>query len=494
MHAGVKPALALLLRCVLLLVAAALPARAVTLVRGPTITGVSSDRAYVAWETSDHQTNGTVSLGTHAGVYTAQIQDTAWTEHHHVALEGLLPGTTYHFAIDSDVNHEDSSFTTAPPAGSAASFSFAVYGDNRTQAGPHQGVAQALAAEPHLSFLVHTGDMVELPIDGGQWDVFFALEHDLLRRTPIFASVGNHDTLDGLDHWSQFFSPPSFAWPTGTVKYSSMDWGRAHFVFLDTFDSTIPGIDNISAAQIEWMKADLDAAVAAGQRIFAVMHHGPYSHSKHGDSAQAQQLVVPELARRGAVAILQGHDHVYERGCGSAVDYLVVGGGGAPLYDVNESPNSAGTVLRSAKEYSYSVVTVSSSGVQGVAKASDGRVLDTFSLPTGACGAVVVPDGGAPDAGVGPDGGADGGGSDAGESDAGTSDAGHGDAGHGDGGSRADGGTGAQDDAGQGTTPLPVGCSCGATGASAAWAAVPLALALALTRRRRNRGARAART
>ena len=444
---------------------------ATSLARGPVVVGVAPDHAWITWETADSQPSGTVRFGTRAGHYDQTGVDGSDTANHHVQLTGLLPSTEYHFVIDSDAAAQDSRFTTPPAPGTRARFRFGVYGDNRTQAGPHAAVVQALQAEGPLAFLVQTGDMAENtnPFNNG-WDTFFAIEHDLLRTTPFFPCVGNHETIDTLKHWSEFFAAPTFSWPLGTPKYSSMDWGQAHFVFLDTFESTLPDTEGISSAQVEWMKADLDAAKAQGQLLFAVMHHGPYSHSQHGPNPQAQQLLVPELVSRGVKAIFQGHDHVYERGCGGGLDYLLAGGGGAPLYSVDAS--GAG-VQKAVSDYSYAVVEVDGDQVRGTAKLVDGGILETFSLPSGACS----------DAGIvgTPDGGPDGGQPDAGPFDAGTTDAGQIDAGQPDSGSSDAG------DAGAGAiTPLPAsGCSCNAAPGETALAL--LALLAAAVRRKRKR-------
>src|SRR5205823_4608869 len=102
---------------------------------------------YIAWETSSAQQGAVLSYGPAAGRYTSALQESGSGTRHHVQLTGLLPATTYHFIIDSDAAGEDSQLTTAPEAASPARFRFAVYGDNRTQPGPHQRVVAALQAE-----------------------------------------------------------------------------------------------------------------------------------------------------------------------------------------------------------------------------------------------------------------------------------------------------------------------------------------------------------
>ncbi len=121
------------------------------LIRGPVLVGVTPDSAWVVWQTSEHQTNGTVRLGTSAGVYTANLQDPSWAEEHHVQLTGLLAGTTYHYAIDTDPAGQDSTFTTPPPGPVTAPIRFVVYGDNRTNTADHQAVANAIAGETGIA-------------------------------------------------------------------------------------------------------------------------------------------------------------------------------------------------------------------------------------------------------------------------------------------------------------------------------------------------------
>jgi len=164
--------------------------------------------------------------------------------------------------------------------------------------------------------------------------------------------------------------------------------------------------------------------------------------------------------RRNAIAIFQGHDHVYERGCLGGIDYMIAGGGGAPLYSVDATAQG---VIKAVEDYSYLVVSVSGSSVTAQAKLADGGVIESFELPSAQCGGPKPGDGGTVDAG-----------SDAGSPDAGVPDAGQPDAGAPDAGA-ADGGPDAA---------LAGGCSC-ASGSLAGWGALPLLAVLALLRRRR---------
>ena len=61
------------------------------LTRGPMLVGVTSESAYVVWQTSERQANGTVRIGSAPGNYPASAQDASYTETHHVLLSGLIP-------------------------------------------------------------------------------------------------------------------------------------------------------------------------------------------------------------------------------------------------------------------------------------------------------------------------------------------------------------------------------------------------------------------
>lgn len=306
------------------------------LTKGPVLVGVQPDSAWVAWETDSAQADAAVKLGTAAGSYRNLFSDPAGGTVHHVQLTGLLPGTTYHYAIDSDAQQQDSSFTTPPDGPETKPIRFIVYGDNRSNTADHARVVSAIQSEGPVDFVLHTGDMAQNYPTSDEWDTFFAVEHDLLRGAPLIPTIGNHETLDSLYTWGLYFSPPRFdPTPTGGVRYYSRDWGQLHFAVLDTFDTTGPSLDpkadTISAAQMEWLKADLDAAQARRQIVFVSLHHGAVSHAAgpdaHGGSDLVRNQVVPVLQQRHVAAMFAGHDHIYEHGCIAGVDYFVAGGG-----------------------------------------------------------------------------------------------------------------------------------------------------------------------
>ncbi len=276
--------------------------------------------------------------------------------------------------------------------------------------------------------------------------------------------------------------------------YSSFDWGKVHIALADSFEGSpttlgLGGLNpGISAAQTQWLDADLQAAHEAGQTSFLSLHQGPYSYyaagsGGHGGLQDAVTDFVPLMLQYGTLATFAGHDHYYERGHEGCIDYLVLGGGGAPQYAPDPTASS---VIVAQELLTYMVVTVAADGSASmVVKDTNGNQVDSFQF--------VTPDpncatGGADagtDAGSGEDAGEDAGadagsdagvdsGSDAGE-DAGA-DAGS-DAGHG----TISGGS----DAGEPDLVSSGGCGCSSAGDSL-FGGFALVFAFALQRMRRR--------
>jgi uncharacterized protein (TIGR03382 family) len=500
-------------------------------VKGPVISGVTQTEAWVAWETAHHEGTGVTCsadafLGTpNTDIPTATLTpagssgtftDSNCSRDHKVHLTGLSPGTKYALSLDKPwdaTTPAAAQFTTAPAATDGV-FSFVVYGDNRdgatvqssTQA-DHKAVADAiLASETDASFFVHTGDLAlnitAVSGDDKGYTEFFDVERGLLSTRGIFTAIGNHETIDTTE-FDLLVNAPGFA-AQPHPYYWSMDWGQAHIAFLDSFEgaSTSLGFGGnaplITDAQAAWLDSDLAEAQAAGKLLFTVAHQGPFSHSNdssaHGGSPDFQTKIVPLMLKYGVLANFGGHDHYYQRGHEGCVDYFVVGGGGAPMY---EPDSTAMGVAVSRKVTSYLVVSVNGQQATATAKDTSGSVIDTFTfqVPDGTSCGVIAP--GGMDAGTSMD-GVDAGGqqsADAGSvesSDAGPVESFDGGPGNnGDAGSIAsatsDSGQPSPGDAGSpGATAKGNGCGC--QGAGAVGPAFGLA-ALALVRLRRKRSA-----
>lgn len=297
------------------------------MVRGPMVHGDRDGRFVIAVET-DIPTRATLAWGP-AGELATRAESPIGLRHRFV-LAGAPPATAidYQVAIDG-VPGAIHRFATWPGAG--AVLRVAVYGDVRSGHDAHARLIDAIRAEaPDL--VVVSGDLVLRGNDEADWQRFFAIAGPLLATTPYYSVVGNHDLGRSGDlgrRMTELFGFPAEARadaePTG---WYSFDVAGVHFAMLDSNAYGDP-------AQVKWLTADLAAARRAGARaIVAFTHDGPFSRGPHGGNPIAARDYVPMLARAGTALLVGGHDHLYQRGQQGGLDYIVSGGGGAPLYPI----------------------------------------------------------------------------------------------------------------------------------------------------------------
>jgi acid phosphatase type 7 len=283
-------------------------------------------------------------------------------------LSGLEPGKAYDYRVGSAAEGAGR-FETAPRSGQP--FRFVVYGDTRSRHDVHARTVEAIAkADP--DFLVHTGDLVADGADTPQWTTFFATERDLLRRSAFFTAIGNHEKHDPQFH--EFFDAER--------TYYTFAWGDAQIAVLDS-DLANAGKDKQAQdaywnEQLRWLDAELASAASVRFR-FVVMHH-PLLTAMKRRQAGAERLagLFPILERRRVAAVFAGHDHNYQRHAKAGVQYVVTGGGGAPLYDL-DAP-IPGITQKAEKVEHYVVVSLRGKKARLEARALDGRLIEAVEL------------------------------------------------------------------------------------------------------------------
>lgn len=291
---------------------------------------------------------------------------------HAVTLDGLTPKTRYTYVVRSGAAERIGTFSTPPRDDDAADFHFLVYGDNRTDDAAHASVVRAMTAAPS-EFLVHTGDLVG---NGGKpehWQTFFDIEAPLLGSRPFFSAVGNHELVDksGVAYATYFAErvPPRAEELARTVR-----WGSARFFFLNGM------VSFTSSFQRSWLEkalSEADAEPGLRWRI-VVAHHGPWSSGPHGGNDRMLEGKVPELMRAHHVDIVfSGHDHLYERGVGDGLPFVVSGGGGAPVYEIKQRVSQS----RRAESVRHFVdVAVSDASLRLTATRVDGTIIERCGL------------------------------------------------------------------------------------------------------------------
>lgn len=289
-----------------------------------------------------------------------------------IAFTGLEAGKTYYYDIGQGEAGKGS-FKMPPKRGDP--YRFLVYGDTRTRHEVHKKVVERILEGGRPDFALHTGDLVEIGADQALWPIFFSIEHDLLRQTSFFPSLGNHERND--KQFYEFFDQ--------ALPYYSFNWGNAHFVVMDTdigaVADTPSARDAFWAAQQKWIEEDLANNQTAAFR-FVAGHHPPMTavENRQGSNKHIAALM-PLFEKYHVTAGLFGHDHNYQHYLKNGVHYVTTGGGGAPLYDVKLPPPDITIKVMSIENF----VTVSVNGTKAKveARAIDGSVIDTFEL-TGA--------------------------------------------------------------------------------------------------------------
>jgi 3',5'-cyclic AMP phosphodiesterase CpdA len=236
----------------------------------------------------------------------------------------------------------------------------------------HRRVVEAILKYSAPEFVVHTGDLVSDGNDSAMWPIFFDIEKDLLRKVAYFPALGNHERNSRLFYDLFQVSTP----------YYSFDWGKAHFTVIN---SDIGNVASNATAKQEfwsqqraWLEEDLQKNQAASFR-FVVAHHPPITAvSKRQAGNPEMAALVPMLEKYKVSAGFFGHDHNYQHYLKNGIHYVISGGGGAPLYDVDKPAPGITQKVTSAEHFvrirfDGSVMKVAAIGL-------DGKTIDEYEI------------------------------------------------------------------------------------------------------------------
>ncbi|MEM7200014.1 MAG: metallophosphoesterase [Planctomycetota bacterium] len=316
---------------------------------------------------------------------------------HAFAVAGLRPETPYAFEVldAAGVEVDRGVFRTAPAPGvDGLPLRFAVVGDSgalpwwvwvqraplfwfaaRNDWLPARGsvteIGRRMAAdEPHL--WLHTGDAVY------SWGrhahyapAFFRPFAALLRRSPCYLVVGNHDLYDdeGRQAFRNLHLPEGEH--TGDERLYTFAWGPVRFVAVDLNQEL-----HSDHATLDHLKKSLGSAEEPWRVVFG--HQPILSSSRQGDRPDLKAYLWPALKEMNVDVVFFGHDHNYQRfGAAPGEPLLVVtGGGGKSVYELKDDAR----VAASYQGYHYTRVDVTGRTMVLTAVALDGREVDRFEL------------------------------------------------------------------------------------------------------------------
>ena len=289
-------------------------------------------------------------------------------------LTGLNPNTHYEYAVAGQEAGKGS-FKTAPANNDPAPYQFVVYGDTRTRHDVHRRVMEAIGKFAAPDFVLHTGDLVADGFDSSLWPVFFDIERDVLRHTAFFPSLGNHER--NTDYFREMFQEDK--------PYYSFNWGNGHFIVMnsdmDNFAASARERDSYWNEEVRWLEDDLKTHQGADYR-FVIAHHPPFTAvaRRQGDNPHMTALV-PMFEKYHVNAAFFGHDHNYQHYLKNGIHYVVTGGGGAPLYDVDKPAD--GITVKVVSTENFVTVKVNGKSAHVEAIAVDGTKLDQIDIRGG---------------------------------------------------------------------------------------------------------------
>lgn len=302
---------------------------ALEITRGPYLQLNTPSSIVVRWRT-DQETTTVVRYGTSPTQLNQTKTVSGSRTEHEVALTNLNAASEYYYSVGNSNTtlaggNSDYRFITSPQPGSELPTRIWLIGDS--------GTANSNAAAVYNAYLNYSGsDNTHLWLmlgdnaynsgtDSEYQAAVFNMYPELLRRTPVWSTLGNHDgyTADSASEsgpYYDIFTLPRNAeaggLASGTEAYYSFDYGNIHFVCLDSYETN----RDVNGAMLTWLENDL--AANDKKWTIAFWHHPPYTKGSHNSDSESRLIdmrenAVPLLESYGVDMIFTGHSHSYER-------------------------------------------------------------------------------------------------------------------------------------------------------------------------------------
>ena len=248
------------------------------------------------------------------------------------------------FLFSGDTASGNWTFSTFPERGT---LSFVVYGDTRdqlplyTQDERHRLVAEQIAGEEDVLFVINTGDLVQDGNNPDDWDRFFSAAGTLLPNTTYYPVMGNHEENASL-YYDIFGLPSVYLFTCGDLM-------------VVVLDSTLWASDTRDV-QAAWM--DQEFTGWDGWKVVS-FHYPVYSSQEDHTHVRSdlRDAWEPVLMKNGVSAVFSGHVHAYEQYHVAGIHHFILATGGAPSYTLSPEKPS-GHVASIGNTLGYAVVTI----------------------------------------------------------------------------------------------------------------------------------------
>ena len=297
--------------------------------RGPYLQGGTATSVIVKWSTVV-PTDSKVRYGSAPGSLTSSVGSGGLSTDHEIKISDLSPDTWYYYSVGNSAgvfagNDSDHFFITSPVTGTSKPTRIWVLGDSGTANADAQAVASAyttFAGSTHTDLWLMLGDNAyDSGTDSEYQAAVFDMYPDMLRKSALWATLGNHDgySADSSTQSGPYYD--IFTFPkageagglaSGTEAYYSFDYGNIHFICLDSHETD----RSATGAMLTWAAADIAATLQ--EWVIAFWHHPPYAKGSHDSDTEFQLIemrenALPILEAAGVDLVLSGHSHSYER-------------------------------------------------------------------------------------------------------------------------------------------------------------------------------------
>lgn len=337
------------------------------------------------------------------GAVAAKVDGAPDRRRHRLRVQGLQPGTEYHYAVEQDGRTVAEGRLATPPPDDRSPVRFAFLGDSGAQPWwvwlqkaplfhlparwrwlPDSGRVTEIGAQVagyRPDFLLHLGDIVYPYGRHAHYTTgFFGPFAAVLRDAPCYAILGNHDLVDagGLQALANLGEPRGDA--TGDARCFSFAWGSVRVIGLDCDADRPDGHYDERHPAHRFLVRELEKSEEPW--IVVASHFPIRSASRQRNRGDLMLTMLPVLQQHQVSVYLSGHDHCYQRfgAPEEGLPLVVSGGGGKSLYEVRPEP---GAVVKSvyhwcSAEAAGSRLTLRAHGIDG----SEPDALE-LRLPTG---------------------------------------------------------------------------------------------------------------
>jgi len=302
------------------------------MLRGPYLQNACEDAITIRWRTSI-AAKGRVEYRLEGDDKILFKEEPFPITEHSLRLTGLTTATTYKYRIAGE--KVEFTFRTLPQAHVAAPTRVWIIGDsgtgNKNARDVYHAYRDFTKERPTDVWLMLGDNAYGFGTDKEYQNAVFNMYMPLLHNTCVWPAVGNHETYwayrddnplthNLADPYLAIFDLPTKGEaggvPSGSELYYSFDYGRTHFICLD---SQINIYEKNGDQMYQWLKADLEQVNDEKYDwVIAYWHHVPYTHGTHNSDIEWQHIqmrekYVPLLEKHGVDLNFGGHSHVYER-------------------------------------------------------------------------------------------------------------------------------------------------------------------------------------